>query len=103
MAAQTTFIPGTESAGSGQDDVATTAFIAWTKEEKAGRYLDACLAALSAVASQAFYATKRNAPPRLAQFMDEVRSLVPPVRQDRILGPELERLARHFTSETFRA
>ncbi len=102
MAAQTTFIPGTESAGSGQDDVATTAFIAWTKEEKAGRYLDACLAALSAIASQAFYATKRNAPPRLAQFMDEVRSLVPPVRQDRILGPELERLARHFTSETFR-
>lgn len=102
LAAQTTLIPGTESAGAGQDDVATTAFIAWTKEEKAGRYLDACLAALSAIASQAFYVTGRNAPPRLAAFTDEVRSLVPPVKQDRILGPELERLSQHFTSETFK-
>ena len=32
LAAQRTFIPGTESAGAGQDDVATTAFLAWTKE-----------------------------------------------------------------------
>lgn len=103
LAAQTTFIPGTESAGSGQDDVATTAFIAWAKEEKAGRCLDACMAALSVVASQAFHATRRNAPPRLAPFIDEIRSIVPPVNEDRVLGPELERLSRHFTSETFKA
>lgn len=102
LAAQTTFIPGTESAGAGQDDVAATAFIAWAKEEKAGRHLDACMAALSVIASQAFYATKRKAPPRLTEFIDEVRYIVPPVQEDRILGPELERLSKHFTSETFR-
>ncbi|WP_204276630.1 hypothetical protein, partial [Klebsiella aerogenes] len=72
-------------------------------EEKAGRCLDACMAALSVVASQAFHATRRNAPPRLAPFIDEIRSIVPPVNEDRVLGPELERLSRHFTSETFKA
>lgn len=103
LAAQTTFIPGTESAGSGQDDVATTAFIAWTKEEKAGRCLDACMAALAVVASQAFHVTGRNAPPRLVPFIEEVRAIVPPMKQDRVLGPELELLSRHFTEQTFKA
>ena len=53
LAAQRTFIPGTESAGAGQDDVAATAFLAWSKEERAGRCLDAALATLAMIASQA--------------------------------------------------
>jgi histidine ammonia-lyase len=101
LAAQRTFIPGTESAGSGQDDVATTAFLAWRKEETAGRCLDACLAALSAVASQAFHVTGRAAPPRLAGLLDEIRAHVPPVGEDRMLGPELEQLALHFRATAF--
>ena len=101
-AAQRTFIPGTESAGSGQDDVAATCFLAWSKEEKAGRALDACLAALTAVASQAFHVTERQAPPALADFLADVRSVLPPVDADRVLGPELERLAAHFTGQVFR-
>ena len=101
LAAQRTFIPGTESAGSGQDDVAATAFLAWRKEETAGRCLDACLAALSAVASQAFHVTGRAAPPRLAGLLDEIRAHAPPVGADRVLGPELEQLARHFSVTTF--
>jgi histidine ammonia-lyase len=101
LAAQRTFIPGTESAGSGQDDVATTAFLAWRKEETAGRCLDACLAALSAVASQAFHVTRRATPPRLAGLLDEIRAHVPPVGADRVLGPELEQLARHFRATAF--
>ena len=53
LAAQRTFIPGTESAGAGQDDVAATAFLAWSKQERAGRCLDAALATLAMIASQA--------------------------------------------------
>jgi histidine ammonia-lyase len=101
LAAQRTFIPGTESAASGQDDVAATTFLAWRKEETAGRCLDACLAALSAVASQAFHVTGRAAPARLARLLDEIRAHVPPIGEDRVLGPELERLARHFGATAF--
>lgn len=102
-AAQRTFIPGTEAAGAGQDDVATTAFPAWSKEARAGRCLDAALAMLSVVASQALHVTGRTAPPALQPFVDEVRSLVPPVAADRVLGPELGRLAESFTNRVFTA
>ncbi|MER8438666.1 aromatic amino acid lyase [Mesorhizobium sp. M1312] len=65
LAAQRTFIPGTESAGAGQDDVATTVFLAWTKEARSGRCLDAAMAMLAVVASQALHVTERAAPPAL--------------------------------------
>ncbi len=100
-AAQRTFIPGTESAGSGQDDVAATAFLAWAKEEKAGQCLDACLAGLAVVASQAIHVTGRQPPPRLAELVDEVREVVPPVGNDRVLGPELLRLSERFRQLVF--
>ncbi|KAH8803707.1 histidine ammonia-lyase [Xylogone sp. PMI_703] len=103
LAAQRTFIPGSESAGAGQDDVAATAFIAWSKEERAGRCLDACLATLAVVASQAFHVTTRDIPPQLADFAAQVREIVPPVGEDRILGPELMRLTQVFTSQVFKA
>ena len=103
LAAQRTFIPGTESAGAGQDDVAATAFLAWTKEEKAGRCLDACLATLAVVASQAVHVTDRQAPPALRDFLLEIRDHVAPVGQDRVLGPELLALTRHFTARAFTA
>jgi len=102
-AAQRSFIPGSESAGAGQDDVAAPAFLAWAKEERAGRALDAALALLTVVASQALHVTGRPAPPPLAGFLDEVRSIVPPVDADRVLGPELEQLARSFTRHAFAA
>ena len=47
-AAQRTFIPGSESAGAGQDDVASPVFLAWAKEARAGRCFDAALAGLAA-------------------------------------------------------
>jgi len=100
-AAQRTFIPGTESAGAGQDDVAATAFLAWAKEEKAGRCLDACLATLAVIASQALHVTNRQAPPPLRDFLAEVRSIVSPVEKDRVLGPELLGLTELFTKKVF--
>jgi histidine ammonia-lyase len=101
LAAQRTFIPGTESAGAGQDDVAATAFIAWAKEDRAGRCLDAAMAMLAMLASQALHVTERAAPPALQSFLEEVRAIVPPVGDDRVLGPELARLAEWFTRTVF--
>lgn len=99
-AAQRTFIPGSD-AGAGQDDVATPAFLAWTKEAGAGRCLDASLAMLAVVASQALHVTDREAPGPLKAFIELIRAYVPPVSDDRILGPELGRLADAITAKIF--
>lgn len=100
-AAQRTFIPGSDSAASGQDDVASPVFLAWSKEERAARCLDASLAMLAVVASQALYVTNRQAPPALRGFTDMIRRHVPPLIEDRVLGPELGRLADAFTAQVF--
>jgi histidine ammonia-lyase len=99
-AAQRTLLPGTESAGAGQDDVTAPAFLAWTKADQAGRCLDATLGMLAVLASQALHVTGRNAPPPLRSFLDAVRAIVPPVEADRVLGPELARLTKYFTAGT---
>ena len=102
-AAQRTFIPGTETAGAGQDDVAATVFLACRKQDEAGRCLDGALGMLAVLASQALHVTSRDAPPPLSVLLDEVRAIVPPVEADRVLGPELARLSDHFTRQVFAA
>jgi histidine ammonia-lyase len=99
-AAQRTFIPGSDG-GNGQDDVAAPAFLAWNKEARAGRCLDASLAVLAVMASQALQVTRRAPPPALAKFLDLVRSHVVPVEEDRVLGPELARLTEAITASVF--
>jgi histidine ammonia-lyase len=101
-AAQRTFIPGNDSSA-GQDDVATPAFLAWSKEARAGRCLDASLAMLAVVASQALFVTDREAPPALQGFMELVRTYVAPVIEDRMLGPELAQLTDAITAKIFAA
>jgi histidine ammonia-lyase len=101
LSAQRTFIPGTESAGAGQDDVATTVFLAWAKEASAGRCLDAALAMLAMLASQALHVTDREPPAALGAFVSSIRAIVAPVEEDRVLGPELQKLAEWFTREVF--
>ena len=95
-AAQTTFIPSSDTGGAGQDDVGTSSFLAWSKEATAGRYLDASLAMLAVIASQALYVTGRQAPPNLRGFTDLIRGAVRPVDEDRVLGPELEQAERYL-------
>lgn len=101
LAAQRTFIPGTESAGAGQDDVATTAFFAWTKEATAGRCVDAAMAMLAMIASQALHVTGREAPPALQSFVADIRRIVPPVGDDRVLGSDLAKLTEWLTRQVF--
>lgn len=102
-AAQRTFLPGSEGGGFGQNDVAVPTFMAWRKEAEAGRCLDAALAVLASVASQAFEATRRTPPARLGPLLEDLRTILPPVREPRALGPEAERLQTHFTAKIFEA
>ena len=100
-AAQRSFLPGSEGGGFGQNDVPVPTFQAWRKEAEAGRCLDANLAILAAVASQALHVTGRAAPPRLGPLLAEVRGLMPPMTGQRRPGPEAERLSAAFSDRIF--
>jgi len=101
QAAQRSFLPGSEGGGFGQNDVALPTFFAWRKEAEAGRCLDAGLAILAVVASQALAATERPAPPRLRPLVEQLRELFPPVVAVRAVGPDAERVQRLFTGKVF--
>lgn len=101
LAAQRTFLPGMESGGYGQNDVPVQSFLSWRKEAEAGRCLDATLALLATVSSQALYITGRQAPPRLRPLVEEVRALVPPLEEQRGLAYEVQGLAERFTARVF--
>ena len=100
-AAQRTFLPGSEDGGFGQNDVAPPTFLAWRAQEEAGACLEACLAILAAVASQALYVTERPAPPALTDLLDSVRSAVPPVTGSRAIGPGLAVLTAALHAEIY--
>ncbi|MDH3691613.1 MAG: aromatic amino acid ammonia-lyase, partial [Gammaproteobacteria bacterium] len=99
--AQRTLLPGSEGGGFGQNDVAVPTFSASLKQAEAGRCLEACLAMLAAISSQAFFITERKAPPRLAALLEEIRDSFSPVTEARALGPDTERLAGKFTARVF--
>ena len=101
-AATRTLIPAADAGVFGQDDVSSPAFLAWPKCMAAGRSLDSALAVLAVAASQALHVLNRErVPNRLADLLSLVRSRVPPVRADRVLGPEMQRLADELTARTF--
>ncbi len=100
--ASRTFIPAADASVFGQDDVTAPAFLAWPKTMRAGACLDACLAILAVVSSQALHVTGRTvAPAGVAPLLGAVRELVPPVTHDRVLGSELDRLTYHLTAQVF--
>ena len=52
---------------------------------------------LAVVASQALHVTDAGRQPALEGFVELIRSYVPPVNEDRMLGPELARLTEAIT------
>ncbi len=99
-AAQRTFLPGSESGGFGQNDVATNAVTAWRAQAEAGRLLEGTLAPLALVASQALHVTGRDAPSALKERLAGVRSAAPVLDPDmRPLGPDAGQLAERFRTE----
>lgn len=96
-AAQTTFLPGPESGGYGQNDVATNAVPAWKAQEEAGRCLDACLAILAVIASQALHVTERRAPAALSSLLETIRAASPPIERMTAMGERLDVVTKIFT------
>jgi len=100
-AAQRNFLPGSEGGGFGQNDVSPPTFPAWRAQDEAGRCLDAGLAILAVIGSQALFATDRSAPPALAQLVHQVRQYVPPLTHSRVLTNEMTALANAFGRRVF--
>lgn len=97
--AQRSFMPGCDASVFGQDDVGSPVFLAWPKQAKAGEALDRSLAVLAVTASQALHLrAKQPATRPLQQLLAEIRAIVPPVTDDRVLGGELQRLSSVFTA-----
>ncbi len=100
-AAQRTFLPSSEGGGFGQNDTAPPTFIAWRGQEHAAYCLEAALASLAAVASQALYVTKREAPPPLRALLADVRSSMPPVVESRAVAPDMETLVAALRAKIY--
>ena len=69
MLAQPTLLPGSESGGFGQDDVASPVFLAWSKLDRAGLLLDQTLATLAPIACRALSVTGRAVPEALRDLV----------------------------------
>jgi histidine ammonia-lyase len=76
-AAQTVFLPGSESGGFVQNDLAVPTTLAWEGQETAGRMLDLALGAVAVIASQALHVTDRQAPPALRDSLATWRAVAP--------------------------
>jgi len=87
--------------GFGQNDVPAMGFLAWRKAAEVGHCLDAALAVLAAIASQALHVAGREPPIKLHPLVDEVRAAFPPVTEPRALGDDCRRLTEAFTRRVF--
>jgi histidine ammonia-lyase len=87
--------------GFGQNDVPALSFLAWRKATAVGQCLDASLAVLAALASQALHADAHEPPPNLRALVEEIRSTFPPVDRPRPLGDDCRRLTDAFVRQVF--
>jgi len=87
--------------GFGQNDVPALSFLAWRKATAIGHCLDACLAVLAVIASQALYVAHHEPPPNLRALVAEIRRSVPPVDQPRPLAEDCQKLTEAFAREAF--
>ena len=101
--AQATLLPGSESGGFGQNDVASPVFLAWTKQDRAGRCLDMALATLVPIALRALDVTDRPVPPRLAGLEATVREIVPDPGQRGAFGPVVASIVEALRREVYPA
>lgn len=94
--------PSLLSLGSfGQNDVPAMSFFAWRKAMAIGRCLDASLAILAAVATQAIAIAGRRLTPELGAFAMEISADFPAVAGVRRLGRDFEAVARRFNQRVF--
>ena len=94
--------PSTLTLGAfGQNDVPAMSFVAWRKATAIGRCLDAALAGLAALASEALRGDGREAPPALAGLLAQVRQTIPHIDTSARAGPAYEALTSSFAHRVF--
>ncbi|WP_421693260.1 aromatic amino acid lyase [Aestuariivirga sp.] len=103
MLAAPTLLPGSESGGFAQDDVASPVFATWSKQEKAGVLLELVLASLAPIAVRALDVTGRPAPPLLQALIDETRRHFPDDGRGITMGAECAALAASFRKRIYAA
>ena len=103
MLAQPTLLPGSESGGFAQDDVASPVFLAWSKQEKAGELLELTLATLAPVAIRALAVTGRPVPPALQALAAETRRHFPDDGDAAAMGQRCASLAAGFRARVYSA
>jgi histidine ammonia-lyase len=101
MLAVPTLLPGSESGGFGQDDVASPVFLAWQKFDKSCTLLEQCLASLAPVAVRALRITNRPAPSPLKSLFSEAESCFPDNTAARAMGYDIAKLAMHYRERIF--
>ena len=84
-----------------QNDVPAPNFLAWRKATAIGHCLDASLAVLAAIASQALYVGAHEPPPNLRALTSHTRARFPPVDQPRALGDDCRKLTDAFARQVF--
>jgi histidine ammonia-lyase len=96
VAAQPVVLP---RGGPGQNDVTSTAFMAWSREQAAAAAATASLAVLAAAAGHV--ASARDAPlgPSLREFHGDVIRRFPPMDAPRAFGTDLDALAEWFGAQ----
>jgi histidine ammonia-lyase len=87
--------------GFGQNDVPALSFLAWRKATAVGDCLNASLAVLAAVTSQAMHIEGHEPPPNLRALIHEIRAAFPPVDRPRPLGDDCQKLTRAFARQVF--
>ena len=99
--AQSTLLPGSESGGFGQNDVASPVFLAWSKQDRTGRCLDMALASLVPIALRALDVTDRPVPPRLAGLETAIREVESDISQHKAFGPVVASIAGVLRQEIY--
>ena len=102
MLAAPTLLPGSESGGFGQDDVASPVFAGWSKQERAGELLELTLATLAPVAMRAFKVAGRPPPPPpLDSLARQTMQCFPDGEGRTALGPQCAALAELFRKRIY--
>ncbi len=101
LMAQTTLLPGSETGGYAQNDVASPVFLSWTKQERVGALLEAALANLAIISLRALDLTSRPVPPGLNGLETAIRQYLPPLHSGLAPGPVAARIEAAFRSRVY--
>ena len=103
MLAQPTLLPGSESGGFAQDDVASPVFLAWSKLDRASQLLDQTLATVAVIAVRALDVTKRQTPEALRDLATLITYHFPDAGDIRPFGADISDLADAFRARIYSA